>query len=79
MFSGEVTYTVSGWMEKNNGRMVPEMESLILGSSNAWARELGDQEVCREGVRGRSKSRICIALIFVLRGAFVVSGVLDAV
>ncbi|KAF4721854.1 hypothetical protein FOZ62_004189, partial [Perkinsus olseni] len=40
------TYTASGWMEKNNGRMVPEMESLILGSSNAWAKELGDKEGC---------------------------------
>ncbi|KAF4748692.1 hypothetical protein FOZ62_027358 [Perkinsus olseni] len=45
-YAGEVTYTASGWMEKNNGRMVPEMESLILGSSNAWAKELGDQEGC---------------------------------
>ena len=45
-YAGDVLYTVGGWLDKNNERMSPEMESLLRDSSSDWMSSLCDKEAC---------------------------------
>ena len=46
-YAGDVLYTVSGWLEKNNERMSPEMECLVRDAKDTTiVCHLADNEAC---------------------------------
>merc|ERR1719191_164374 len=54
-YAGEVQYSTKSWLDKNNDRVLPEIEDLISGSSNELVRSLADDEDTTKGFRSVSK------------------------
>lgn len=60
-YAGEVSYTTSGWIEKNNDALLPEVESLLLKSKKALVCSLGGEVENETGERFSSVSRSYLA------------------
>eukprot|EP00746_Dinoflagellata_sp_MGD_P162844 gnl/MRDRNA2_/MRDRNA2_90577_c0_seq1.p1 gnl/MRDRNA2_/MRDRNA2_90577_c0~~gnl/MRDRNA2_/MRDRNA2_90577_c0_seq1.p1 ORF type:complete len:1463 (-),score=363.35 gnl/MRDRNA2_/MRDRNA2_90577_c0_seq1:195-4583(-) len=43
-YAGEVQYNTKSWMDKNNDRVLPEIEELMSGSSNELLRSFADED-----------------------------------
>ena len=40
-FAGDVTYSVEGWLEKNNDKLSEDYEKTLIGSSRPFVASLG--------------------------------------